>query len=537
MITIQTRLDDPASGAVLARCAELFARLERRLFVALYVNEEPLAAAKRRFIAEHAVSARQFNALHNQVSAKVDSWWEGRKLNLSTVRDQIARTEQKLTNRKRLIAVHQLRRRLGKLTARETRIQRELAAKVPAICFGSRKLFRAQFNLETNGYASHAEWQAAWRAQRAASFFVLGSADETCGNQSCQYRDGQVHLRLPGALGGGTVAIPATFAYRQADLLAALTPKMQMITRGPRAGTPVERGDAISYRFVRKADGRWFVFASFATVAAPITTQRALGCVGVDLNPWGLAVTRIDRCGNLVDHFDVPWLIEGRSQSQIKAAIGDAVRTVVLYAQRHGVPVAIERLDFAEAKQQNRSTGLNRMLSAFAYAAFAQMIRGRCARDGLELIEINPAFTSVIGRGKFAAGYGLSAHRAAAGVIARRALHFGEKLRTRSAGTALALPVRNRARHVWHNWARWAKAQRTHRSRSTQPKGSRTHSPRKTGESIPDPSPPNDLGRAGNAMPLPSVALLTSGATPQASREHCSHGVVTQPSRSAQKAV
>ena len=204
------------------------------------------------------------------------------------------------------------------------------------------------------------------------------------------------------------------------------------------------------------------------------------------------------------------------------------MRCVMLsYAKEHGVPLAGERLDFAEWKQSQGNARFNRMLSAFAYAAFAQMVRGRCAREGVELIPVNPAFTSVIGRGKFAMGYGLSVHRAAAMAIARRALNFGEKLRTRSAGSALALPARNRTRHVWYSWGQWAKARRPHRSCSSEPKGSRGSQPRQDQGYCPDPCPPNGSSRAGCVMPSPG-ALSECGANPQVSREHRSHGAHTR---------
>ena len=169
------------------------------------------------------------------------------------------------------------------------------------------------------------------------------------------------------------------------------------------------------------------------------------------------------------------------------------------------------------------------MLSAFAYAAFAQMIRGRCAREGVELMAVNPAFTSVIGQGKFARGYGLSVHRAAACAIARRALHFGERLRTRSAGTALALPEWNRTRHVWYNWGRWAKAQRPRRGRLPQPEGNHGPEPSCDREVTPDPSPPNDgarAHRAGGVMPRINAAFIVPGAIPGVNgRTRCSRGL------------
>jgi IS605 OrfB family transposase len=277
----------------------------------------------------------------------------------------------------------------------------------------------------------------------------------------------------------------------------------------------------------------------FGVAAAPITTSRQNGCLGIDLNPWGLALNRIDRAGNPVESHDLPWQIAGRCDDQAKATIGDAVRDAVLQAKAQGVPVAVEQLDFTAKKHDDRGARCNLMLSAFAYASFAQMVRGRCAREGVELIEVNPAFTSIIGEAKFAAGYGLSIHRAAACAIARRALNFGEQLRTRSAGSALALPARNRTRHVWHNWGLWAKARRPRRSRFANPKGSRGSQPPNGREAPPDPSPPNDRasGRAGGVTPRFNAVPVVCGAIPQANgRSRCSDGLVATPSRTALRA-
>jgi IS605 OrfB family transposase len=528
MITIETRVRDENLFALLERCASLFSRLERLLFKALYVDMEKLTDAKRRFIAEHRITARQFNSVHRQLEAKVESWQEVRKLNLATTLRQVEKTHRSISAAKSPFVVHQKKRRLQMLLARKDRLQRDHAAKVPSICFGSRATFREQFHLKENGHGDHEAWRKEWRAKRASSFFVLGSADETCGNQTCKYRDGTLHLRLPDALGGETVPIPIEFRYREQDFLAALTPVKRSLTRGPRKGMDIERCFAVSYRFIRRED-HWSVQAMFDVPAARITTDRRLGCLGIDQNPWGLAVTRNDGSGNPVDHFDIQWAVRGRSEEQIKAEIGDAVRRTVLEAKLRNVPIGKERLDFAAKKTEDRGPGGNRMLSSFAYRAFDRMLRSRCAREGVELIEVNPAFTTVIGRGKFAKGYGLSVHRAAACAIGRRALHFGEKLRTRSARTALALPERNRARHVWHDWGRWAKAQRPRRSRSTKPKGSPGSKPAGDRRSSSDPPPPNGRtlnGRAGIVMPRLDAALAQSGAIPEANgRRHCSGGL------------
>jgi hypothetical protein len=54
------------------------------------------------------------------------------------------------------------------------------------------------------------------------------------------------------------------------------------------------------------------------------------------------------------------------------------------------------------------------MLSQFSYRKFDTMIQARCFLEGVELIPVNPAYTSTIGKVKFSYGYGLSTHMGAA---------------------------------------------------------------------------------------------------------------------------
>ncbi|WP_180728763.1 hypothetical protein [Paraburkholderia sp. PGU19] len=63
--------------------------------------------------------------------------------------------------------LHQKRRRLGVLQAKLEQIRADQKAGRVRLCFGSRKLFGAQFALTQNGYASHAEWKADWQVRRA----------------------------------------------------------------------------------------------------------------------------------------------------------------------------------------------------------------------------------------------------------------------------------------------------------------------------------------------------------------------------------
>jgi len=79
-----------------------------------------------------------------------------------------------------------------------------------------------------------------------------------------------------------------------------------------------------------------------------------------------------------------------------------------------------------------------------AYTQIIATLKARAHDAGLEVITRNPAYTSVIGRAKFAERYGLGVHHAAALVIARRALNLSERP-NRRARTARALPAESSA--------------------------------------------------------------------------------------------
>jgi len=128
-----------------------------------------------------------------------------------------------------------------------------------------------------------------------------------------------------------------------------------------------------------------------------------------------------------------------------------------------GKPLVLEQLDFRAKKSDlsNLNPKAARLLSGFFYAHVGAALRSACFRAGVEVIDVNPAYTSVIGAVNHASVRGISVHQGAATAIARRGLGFSERLSTR-AGVAptrggghvtFALPARNRAKHVWSFWA------------------------------------------------------------------------------------
>ena len=68
------------------------------------------------------------------------------------------------------------------------------------------------------------------------------------------------------------------------------------------------------------------------------------------------------------------------------------------------------------------------MLSSFSYGKVKACFLSRGHREGVEVYQVNPAFSSVIGRVNFMERYGLSVHQAAGLVRARRLLGCSERI-------------------------------------------------------------------------------------------------------------
>ena len=461
--------------AALSAYGELYGRVERRLFAAVAAGRSA-ASLKSAYLREYRIPARMFNGVRVSLEGKIASVREAGKLRQGTLQRRIARAERQISDaveQGRGQQVHQKRRRLGNLRGRLAALESDMSGGKVRLCFGSKRLWRKQHHLEANGYASHEEWLRDWRDARNGEFFVLGSRDETGGCQLCVAAvadDGTLtlRLRLPDCLAGEhgkyLVIEGVRFAYGHEQVLAALESNAEYAGHRRRHGEKEARavglGQAVSYRFKRDSKG-WRVFVTTDMAEVPLATDRGRGVIGVDLNAGHLAVAETNSSGNYLNAWRVPLVTYGRSRRQAEAIIGDAVAGVVEYARAAGKPIVIERLDFRQKKAalEGESRRYSRMLSSFSYGKVKAYFLSRGYRQGVEIDQVNPAFSSVIGRVKFMERYGLSVHQAAALVLARRLLRCSERIPRRRAApvgngahVAFAVPARKRAKHVWTYW-------------------------------------------------------------------------------------
>ncbi len=467
--------DREAGDAALSAYADLYGRVERKLFAEVAAGR--LATGlKGEYLKRYGIPARMFNGVRVSLEGKVASVKEQQKLRVDSLGRRVARAERqiaKAVEQCRWQQVHEKRRRLGNLQSKLAALEADIAAGRVRLCFGSKRLWRKQRHLAENGYSSHEEWVFDWREARSDEFFVLGSRDETAGCQLCVATvadDGTLTLRLrmPDCLApqqGKYVTITGVrFAYGHEQVLAAIDSNAECARyrreHGEKAARATTLGQAISYRFKRDRKG-WRVFATTAMMDVPVVTDQRRGAIGVDLNADHLAVAETDASGNYVNAFSVPLVTYGKSRHQAEAIIGDAVAGVVSYAREEGKPIVIERLDFRQKKAvlEGENRRYSRMLSSFSYGKIKAYFLSRGYREGVEVHQVNPAFSSVIGRVKFMERYGLSVHQAAALVLARRFLGCSERIPRRwvcpvgnGVQVAFTVPVRKRVKHVWTYW-------------------------------------------------------------------------------------
>ena len=305
--------------------------------------------------------------------------------------------------------------------------------------------------------------------KRNNSFFLVGSKDETSGNQTCQIKLQEnekfsLFLRLPNSFDQKVLHISdIDIRYRKEDLLKCIQcndfRKQQQALKNP---SYKEIGQALNFRFL-KDEKSWIVFISFELFEPKWESLKNAGCIGVDINENHLAVVETDRFGNPINQVNIPVCLYGKDTNQTKALIGDASKQIVDMAQLAKKPIILEDLSFEEKKATLEGKKYSRMLSSFAYKKIIEMIQSRAWSKKIEVFQVNPAYTSIIGSFKFAKKYGLTTHLAAALVIARRYQGFSERpprqFSTIVKGDLVAFspPVRKREKHVWSFWAKISK--------------------------------------------------------------------------------
>lgn len=515
--TFCTVIEDPAANAVLWPYGEITARARHWVFKQIHVLGRRVAGVKTEALLKFGITARQFNGIRFELDQAVNGWRGTMEYRIQQLNDAIEATEERIARFDRQIEKAKTERRRARLrfqqVGKKQRLdvlrgrlaveKRELAEGRPQICFGGRELLR-------DGAIDD------WRCRRNSRIFLVGAKCEgPCGNQSVHWDGEALRLRMPNSLGGGYRTLTGVhFRYGQEELLRVMQRNREKATRV-----------GLSWLIFLGDDNRWRAHVTVDEVVPAVETDIRHGVVAVDVNVDHLAVTLVDQYGNPVDRLTLGFPDAHCDEGRASVIIGDVVRVLCVLAKERGYGIAVEDLEFSRKKAGLREYGKAhaRRLSGLGYARFFQILQARCWREGIALVKVSPAYTSIIGRTKYARGRTMSAHHAAALVIGRAALGYGERLVDMS-GVALDAPARMRPRTERRRWRgvrrllRETKVARTARSEvgATRRGGPKARASAAT--AMPSGGPDTSGRRTRNVLPQVggAVALASETVRPRA---------------------
>jgi len=179
-------------------------------------------------------------------------------------------------------------------------------------------------------------------------------------------------------------------------------------------------------------EGEIYGNVSFEVPTPEIWLTKEYGVIAIDTNasPLHLALTEVSFDGNLLSYriISLHELI-GLSKNQKEYQEWLIAHKVVDIAKEKGKAIAMENLK--KVNRGYRGDGkakLRKRLHHWSFKSLLSKIERTAKLSGIEVIKVNPAFTSVIGSLKYAPQLGIDKDIASAYVIGRRALGFKEEI-------------------------------------------------------------------------------------------------------------
>jgi IS605 OrfB family transposase len=277
--------------------------------------------------------------------------------------------------------------RLQVLRARLKRVEGDLAAGRLHITRGSKGLLRARHNLEAADL-SQESWSELWWAARNR-ISANGSADELSGNLTIRVgSDGSCSILLPASL----------VQMANSGKRYLLEAKVEFSYRLPEWRTQLASGRAISYDIAYEAvNRRWYLTASWAVKDLKVPAQGGDYTIGVDLNADHLACWVIDGSGNPVGRpISIPLALTG-SAGHRDAQLRWAISQLLQFAKiSNAGRIYIEDLGFSDGKsrESEATKSFRHLVSSFPTAKFQIRLQAMAARAGIELVAVDPAYTS-----------------------------------------------------------------------------------------------------------------------------------------------
>jgi len=179
-------------------------------------------------------------------------------------------------------------------------------------------------------------------------------------------------------------------------------------------------------------DGEIYGNISFEVPTPEVWLTKEYGVIAIDTNasPLHLALAEVSPDGNLLSYQTISLHeLIGLSKNQKEYQEWLIAHKVVDIAKEKGKAIAMENLKKVnKGFRGNGKAKLRKRLHHWNFKSLLSKIERTARLNGVEVIKVNPAFTSVIGALKYAPQFGIDKDIAGAYVIGRRALGFKEEV-------------------------------------------------------------------------------------------------------------
>jgi IS605 OrfB family transposase len=339
-----------------------------------------------------------------------------------------------------------IRAQLGRFQTKLNRYQQQLEklkTTFHGACFGTKDLFKAQHTVDRY-IKNHKVWKRTFEKARYNRMLISGRKDAKDGNFVFRY-DVTTHTLHFQTIDGKAITLSGvTFPYGQKRVDLAVSTQLNCKDK-KKYGKPMAWG-------IKDCGEYFLIHTSFQLPKNEnVNYSKSTGVVGIDCNVEHFAVSNINQKGQLIASFVQSFSLDGKSSHQITKIIENEAVSLVEYAIKHNKPSVLEKLDTTLSKVSNTygNKKANKQMSLFAYRKMISAIKSRAEKMGVAVFEVNPAYTSQIGKMKYMKKFGISIHQSAAYVIARRGMGYKEKL---PPVLFSLLPEKMAGKHHWVHW-------------------------------------------------------------------------------------
>jgi IS605 OrfB family transposase len=294
------------------------------------------------------------------------------------------------------------------------------------LIFGGRTLFEKLKKKHLQGKRLK-ELKRKWREKRQGTLISIGAKHKT--------HKGNLNLRfIPAEKGKNNLWLRIALKNRKFILARVKRDLSGKSDKWALFLAKILSGEQFPYTVELKLkDGQIYGFVKFSLDVPPQTITKAKGVIGIDVNarPFHLALAEVSPDGNLQSYKSIylSHLLKCKSRNRKEYEEWLIAHDVVRFVKEKGKAIAIEDIKkLPKGKRGDGNAKLRKILQFFSYRRILKKIESLANQEGIEVVKVNPAFTSLIGMLKYCPQYFIDKDVAGAYVIGRKALGFQEEI-------------------------------------------------------------------------------------------------------------